>query len=84
MAHFAEIDDTNTVLRVIVVDNKDTQDQDGNENEAIGAKFCHDILGGRWIQTSYNNSFRKIFAGIGMIYDPVQDIFTYAVTESEN
>ncbi len=85
MAHFAEIDDTNTVLRVIVVDNKDTQDQDGNENEAIGAKFCHDLLGGRWIHTSYNGNMRGFFAGIGCLYDPIQDIFiapTY-ITETE-
>ena len=75
MAHFAEIDDTNIVLRVIVVNNEDILDQDGNENEAIGAKFCHDLLGGRWIQTSYNNNFRGMYAGIGMIYDPIQDIF---------
>jgi hypothetical protein len=75
MAHFAEIDDTNIVLRVIVVNNEDILDQDGNENEAIGAKFCHDLLGGRWIQTSYNNNFKGMYAGIGMIYDPIQDIF---------
>ena len=75
MAHFAEIDNTNTVLRVIVVNNEDTLDQDGNENEAIGAKYCHDILGGRWIQTSYNHKFRNTFAGIGFLYDPVNDVF---------
>lgn len=75
MAHFAEIDDTNRVIRVIVVDNKDTLDQDGNENEVIGAKFCHDLLGGRWVQTSYNHNFRGTFAGIGMTYDPIKDEF---------
>lgn len=75
MAHFAEIDDTNRVIRVIVVDNKDNQDQDGNENEVIGAKFCHDLLGGRWVQTSYNHNFRGTFAGIGFIYDPIKDEF---------
>jgi hypothetical protein len=80
MAHFAEIDDTNTVLRVIVVNNEDMLDQDGNENEVIGAKYCHDILGGRWIQTSYNNNFRGTYAGIGMIYDPIEDIFTFPTT----
>jgi len=83
MAHFAEIDDTNTILRVIVVNNEDILDQDGNENEAIGAKYCHDILGGRWIQTSYNNNFRGTYAGIGMIYDPIEDVFTYPTTQSE-
>ena len=76
MAHFAEIDNTNIVLRVIVVNNEDILDQDGNENEAIGAKYCHDILGGRWIQTSYNHKFRGTFAGIGFLYDPVNDVFT--------
>jgi hypothetical protein len=81
MAHFAEIDDTNIVLRVIVVNNEDILDQDGNENEAIGAKFCHDLLGGRWIQTSYNNSFRGNYAGIGCLYDPIKDIFLVNETE---
>ena len=81
MAHFAEIDDTNIVLRVIVVNNEDILDQDGNENEAIGAKFCHDLLGGRWIQTSYNNSFRGNYAGIGYLYDPIKDIFLINETE---
>jgi hypothetical protein len=81
MAHFAEIDDTNIVLRVIVVNNEDILDQDGNENEAIGAKFCHDLLGGRWIQTSYNNSFRGTYAGIGFLYDPINDTFSSTETE---
>jgi len=84
MAHFAEIDDTNTVLRVIVVDNKDTEDQDGKENEAIGAKFCHDLLGGRWVQTSYNHKFRGCFAGIGFLYDPMQDVFIPPQESSQN
>lgn len=84
MAHFAEIDETNTVLRVIVVDNKDNQDQDGNENEVIGAKFCHDLLGGRWIQTSYNGNMRGCFAGIGYLYDPMQDIFILPQESSQN
>lgn len=75
MAHFAEVNETNIVLRVIVVNNEDILDQDGNENEAIGAKYCHDILGGRWIQTSYNNNFRGIYAGIGFLYDPLEDKF---------
>jgi len=75
MAHFAEIDENNIVLRVIVVADEDNQDQDGNENEVIGAKFCHDLLGGRWIQTSYNNRIRGKYAGIGDIYDSAKDEF---------
>jgi len=75
MAHFAELSENNTVLRVIVVANEDNQDQDGKENEVIGAKYCHDLLGGRWIQTSYNGNMRGRFAGIGYLYDPIKDEF---------
>lgn len=81
MAHFAEIDDTNIVLRVIVVANDDCLDQDGNENEAIGALFCHRLLGGRWVQTSYNARIRGKYAGIGDIYDAVRDEFVAPPSE---
>jgi hypothetical protein len=82
MAHFAEIDENNIVLRVIVVGDEDCHDQDGNENEAIGAKFCHDLLGGRWIQTSYNNRIRGKYAGIGDTYDATKDEFIAPVEET--
>ena len=75
MAHFAELDENNVVLRVIVVDNKDTSDVNGVEKEYIGAAFCERILGGRWVQTSYSNSFRKRFAAIGYIYNAEIDAF---------
>lgn len=75
MAHFAEIDKDNRVLRVIVVNNKDTIDENGNEVEQIGRDFCNRLLGGNWIQTSYNANFRGSFASIGSIYDPALDIF---------
>jgi len=75
MAHFAEIDNNNIVLRVIVIANEDTYDQYGNENEDIGAKFCHDLLGGTWIKTSYNHNIRGTFAGIEYTYDPLKDEF---------
>lgn len=75
MAHFAEINEFNEVLRVIVINNFDCLDQDGNENEVIGAKFCHNLLGGRWVQTSYNAKIRKNYAGIGYIYDKDRDAF---------
>jgi len=65
MAHFAEINDSNVVTRVIVVGNKDTADAAGNEKEYIGAAFCERLFGGTWKQTSYNSSFRKRYAGIG-------------------
>lgn len=75
MAHFAEIDENNIVLRVIVVDNNDCKDQHGNESEVVGATFCHNLLGGIWKQTSYNANFRKNYAGIGFSYDEERDAF---------
>lgn len=78
MAHFAELDENNIVLRTLVVDN---------EHEDRGSDYlsvdCG--LGGRWIQTSYNtingehrkggSPMRKNFAGTGMIYDEARDAF---------
>ena len=75
MAHFAEIDENNIVLRIIVVDNQDTADEDGNEVESIGVAFCQNLLGGEWVQTSYNDNFRKQFAGIGFTYDTDKNVF---------
>jgi hypothetical protein len=60
MAHFAEIDSNNKVLRVIVADTQE---------------WCEDNLGGTWIQTSYNATIRGKFAGIGDTYDTVTDTF---------
>jgi len=75
MAHFAELGENNTVLRVIVVSNNDTMDSDGNEVEAIGAEFCRNLLGGTWKQTSYNGNFRRRYAGIGYTYNSDLDAF---------
>jgi len=75
MAHFAEIGLNNTVVQVIVVNNDDCIDQHGNESEVIGAKFCHDLFGGVWLQTSYNGNIRKNYAGIGYTYDSSRDAF---------
>jgi hypothetical protein len=68
MAHFARIDENNIVQEVLVVDN--SQEHRGHEF------LANDLgLGGRWIQTSYNNNFRKQYAGIGFTYDEAKDIF---------
>lgn len=75
MAHFAELDANNVVLRVIVVDNKDTADAAGVEKEHIGAAFCERLFGGNWKQTSYNGNIRKHYAGIGYTYDADMDAF---------
>ena len=74
MAHFAEIDENNKVLRVIVVSNPDCL-KDGVEDEATGIAFCEKLLSGRWIQTSYNNRIRKHYAGIGYTFDEEKDAF---------
>jgi hypothetical protein len=75
MAHFAELDENNIVLRVIVVNNDELLDENGNEIEQKGIDFCSNLLGGTWVQTSYNGKLRKRFAGIGMFYDSTQNLF---------
>ena len=68
MAHWAEIDSDNKVLRVLVGDNNDPA---GDE----GYSWLIDNLDGTWIKTSYNAKIRYNFAGVGYIYDPVDDAF---------
>lgn len=77
MAHFAELDKDNKVLRVIVISNDETHDANGLENEALGVAFCKKLFGEdtKWVQTSFNNNMRDFFAGVGDIYDPVKDVF---------
>ena len=75
MAHFAQIDDNSTVTRVIVVDNKDILDEHGNESEEAGIRYCQNLLGGTWMQTSFNNRIRKNYAGVGYVYNEQLDAF---------
>ena len=75
MAHFAELDENNIVLRVIVVGDDDCKDSRGNESEAVGAAFCNRLLGGVWKQTSYTSRIRKNYAGMGFTYDEGRDAF---------
>ena len=74
MAHFAELNENNIVMRVIVVHNDELL-VDGVESEQKGINFCVAHYGGTWIKTSYNNNFRGTFAGVGFTYDPVNDVF---------
>ena len=68
MAHAAEIDSNNTVVRVLVVpDSEEHRIQDYLANE-LG-------LGGTWVQTSYNARIRKNYAGIGYTYDETRNAF---------
>jgi hypothetical protein len=66
MSHFAELDENNIVLRVLVGDNN-------LPNE--GYDWFVENLGGTWVQTSYNATIRKNFAGIGFYYDEELDAF---------
>jgi hypothetical protein len=75
MAHFAEIGLNNKVLRVIVVHNNELLDDNGVEQEQLGADFCRGLFGGTWVQTSYNGNIRKNFAGVGFTYDSERDAF---------
>lgn len=74
MAHFAEIDNDNVVVRVIVVSNNELLDN-GVESEAKGIAFCQSLLGGNWVQASYSGSIRKRFPGVGYRYDAEADVF---------
>jgi hypothetical protein len=74
MAHFAQIENS-LVIQVIVVDNNDVLDANGNELESVGTQFCTDLLGGIWVQTSYNDNIRYNYAGIGDTYDTIRDAF---------
>ena len=74
MAHFAEIDSSNKVVRVLVVDNSE---------EHRGQDFlANDLgLGGTWIQTSYNANFRGKYAAIGNVYNKNLDVFEISAEE---
>jgi hypothetical protein len=90
MAHFAELEsktdptgftsDTHLVVKRVIVVGNDISTTDGplgeNDMHVDGETWCVNFFkGGTWKQTSYNNNFRKLYAGIGMVYDPVKDKF---------
>jgi len=77
MAHFTKLDSYNIVQQVIVVNNDVLLDSDGKESEQIGIDFCKSLYGQEtnWVQTSYNNSFRKQYAGREYYYHKGYDIF---------
>lgn len=68
MAHFAEIDEQNLVVRVLVTNNNDPNGDEGHQ-------WLIDTFGGTWIKTSYNANIRKNFAGVGFLYDSIRDAF---------
>ena len=77
MAHFAKLNSDNEVEQVIVVHNNELLDENGDEQESLGIAFCQSIFGDdtTWVQTSYNKSFRGLYAMVGGTYDADADIF---------
>jgi hypothetical protein len=77
MAHFAELNSDNIVLRVLAVANYIIKDEQGNEQEQLGIEFLKSLLGSEtiWKQTSYNGNIRKNYAGIGDAYDAIRNAF---------
>ena len=79
MAHFAELDGNNIVKRVVVVGNDVTTAAGplgSNDMHVDGETWCVNFFkGGTWKQTSYNNNFRKQYAGKGFTYDAAKDKF---------
>ena len=77
MAHFAELDNNDIVLRVVVVGNEDIKDQNGYESESVGIALLQKRYGAstKWAQTSYNSRIRGVYAGIGMYFDRTLDLF---------
>ena len=77
MAHFAQLDDDNVVINVLVINNEDCVDDDGNESEAVGVAFCQSIVGADtvWKQTSYNHNMRVRYGSPGYTYNATLDAF---------
>lgn len=71
MSHWAEIDENNKVIRVLVGDNNEP-----DEGEAF-----MNSLGGTWVKTSYNAKIRYNFASVGFTYDPIDDAFIAPMPE---
>ena len=77
MAYFAKLGTGNIVENIISINNAVITDTNGVEQEKLGVDFINKLYNTRdvWKQTSYNNNFRKNYAGIGFYYDQARDAF---------
>jgi hypothetical protein len=76
MAHFAKLNENNTVVEVVVVNNEILLEADGAESEDKGKAFLNSVFGtSNWVKTSYNGNFRKQFAGVGYTFDYDNNVF---------
>lgn len=84
MAHFAQINNDNEVLQVIVIANENCGGGEFPESEPIGQAFIASLgIDGTWLQTSYNGNFRGRYAGPSMFYALDIDEFVYPVVPDE-
>ena len=83
MAHFAEIEN-NKVIQVIVIADEDCGGGNFPNSEPVGQAFIASLgIAGNWLQTSYNNNFRGIYAS-GCMYDAEQDVFYRVIPDVSN
>lgn len=76
MAHIVKLNEESVVTDVYVIHNNELIDENGKESEQKGVDFVKALYGeGYYLQTSYNASFRKNYAGVGFLYDPILDAF---------
>jgi hypothetical protein len=76
MAHFAKLDNDETVVEIIVIDNEALLGLEFPHSEPVGQKYISELgLEGTWLQTSYNGNFRKAYAGLGYLYNKKLDAF---------
>ena len=79
MAHFAELNSDNEVIRVVVISNDDVIANGGDYSSQVET-FVSNLIphlenGVAWKQTSYNNNQRKQYAGLGYTYDATKNKF---------
>jgi len=83
MAHFSKLNSENIVENVVVVDNIQILDSEGNESEALGVEFLQGLFGSdtTWKQTSYNKNFRGNYGGCESVY--IENVATLGVGSTD-
>lgn len=78
MAHFAQVDENNIVVNVIVVPDSNAPDPPSDTSQALGREFIANTLRlpGTWIQCSWGSKYRGTYPSPGFIYHPENDIFS--------
>ena len=80
-SYFAELDENNTVIRVIALDDYHTSDRNDNVFGIIGATYLQNQLGGNWKQTFEDGSAKGLFAGVGYTY--LENVATLGVGNTD-